>query len=312
MFHSIKDALPNFDDESNSKDHSCQSMPEDNSERVGDGAGGRPRQLALPALYAPSGVRVSPVWTPQSQNASKSMASELEAAAATASKKTTPASGSTSKAQQYNVDFAFVSTPTRSTSTDREPVSEFESTLEFHVQRCEHRQAVATKKQQSIEAPEPPSPPPSPPAFFIKQAGGAMTPATVVRGTGSMAVKETLKEIRYQSKRALSMYVHGRNVMAFSSAHPQVRPDEAGDRVVEAGLELLSNCGSSVDSDLVRTAVKALLVDVVDPVMKRCFENATTESAWTASVARLREVIWGDDLLDRSCIEAKNLLCVNN
>ena len=56
VFHTIKDALPHFDDDDDVHDHALNGAPSD--------AVAASSQLLLPMLYAPSGVRVSPVWTP--------------------------------------------------------------------------------------------------------------------------------------------------------------------------------------------------------------------------------------------------------
>ena len=57
VFHTIKDALPHFDDDDDVHDHALNGAPS-------DAAAAASSQLLLPMLYAPSGVRVSPVWTP--------------------------------------------------------------------------------------------------------------------------------------------------------------------------------------------------------------------------------------------------------
>ena len=59
VFHTIKDALPHFDDNDDLHGPGQNGGPSGPSDAAAVSS-----QLLLPMLYAPSGVRVSPVWTP--------------------------------------------------------------------------------------------------------------------------------------------------------------------------------------------------------------------------------------------------------
>ena len=125
VIHTIKDALPHFDDDDvQVPSQNSASNSSDNSSRS---------QLLLPMLYAPSGVRVSPVWTPVAE--SPGVVETNNAVDSRQHRKHSLA---------YDVDFRF--------STSEGEVSEFENTLEFHVQRCDHLEKLALHNHRSEES----------------------------------------------------------------------------------------------------------------------------------------------------------------
>ena len=141
VFHTIKDALPHFDDDDDVHDPAQNGAPSETAS-----------QLLLPMLYAPSGVRVSPVWTPAATPLAEKAAS------------IDPRQQHQKHSLPYDVDFRF--------STSEGEASEFENTLEFHVQRCEHLEKLSLHSRSEADS--------------LQSVGGG--------------VDSVLKEMRYRGK----------------------------------------------------------------------------------------------------------------